>query len=611
MPPRWSTLPRWRPALGGALLFAVVALVFLPSLRDGFITYDDPVYVTQNPHVKAGLTAAGLAWALRSTEASNWHPLTWLSHMADVQLFGLEPWGHHLTSVLLHAFCAALLFAVLRRLTGSTGRSLLVAALFGLHPLHVESVAWISERKDVLSAACGMLVLWCYAHWAEARQARLAGAGAYYSLALLFLALGLLAKQMLVTLPCVLLLLDFWPLGRWKPASVRGRLGLVAEKLPFLALAAAAAGAALLAQGRGGAVQSVADFPLGLRAENALVTYCRYLGRCFWPTNLAVFYPDFGEAPPRWQWMAAAGFLIVVTAAAFLGRRRRPYLLVGWLWYLGTLVPVIGLVQVGGQSMADRYTYIPLIGIFIMAVWAAADVAAGWRLRPWARPAVATVAVGACLVVTCRQLSYWRDGATLFRHAAAVTTGNWVAHTNLGATLARLDPAASAAEFREAVRIISDVAEVHDRRGLALLRAPGQGAAAIAEFRRAEEIMPDLPAPHFHLATALGATPAGRTAAVAELRTVVRLDPDSAAAHFNLGYFLSASPAERDAAIAEYESAIRLQPGLYQARANLGALLAGIPGRRDDAVAQLREALAINPGLAEVRSLLGRLQAAP
>lgn len=629
-----------RPILLGALLFLVVAGVFLPAVTHDFITYDDPVYVTENAHVTGGLTWENVKWALRSTEASNWHPLTWISHMADCQLYGLHPWGHHLTNVLLHALNALLLFMALRKMTGALWQSLLVAALFGLHPLHVESVAWISERKDVLSTLFWMLALLAYG-----ARARRHGGWGLYGLTLLFFALGLTCKQMVITLPCVLLLLDYWPLRRWSGSTARARWAMVAEKIPFFALGAAASAVTLFAQSGGEAVATTDDFPLSVRVSNALLSYCRYLGKCLVPAKLAVFYPFFAEQPPIWETLLAVALLAAITAAAATLARQRPYLIVGWLWFAGTLVPVIGLVQIGGQSMADRYTYVPLIGVFMMAAWGAADAAACWRIGRTA-VAIAAGSLLACLaILTSRQLGYWRDGASLFRHAVAVTQDNWVAHANLYATLSKSSSSEATAEFQETVRILAAFAESHVKKGDAMERIPGRLPDAIKEFRTAIRVMPDLAGPHLRLGAALANTPAhiaeaidefraavrlkpdfaeahydlgialsgmpgGQAEAVAEYETVVTLEPGNFRAHYNLGFLLSRIPGRQDEAIAEYEEVIRLRPDNYQAHFNLGLTLMDVSGRQEDAVAQFEAALKLKPDLVRAREMIGRLRAA-
>ena len=598
------------PRVLAALLFLAVLGLFLPAASHGFITYDDPVYVTENPHVRGGITWAGLRWAFRSTEASNWHPLTWVSHMLDCQLFGLSPWGHHLTSALLHAASAAVLFAALRAMTGATGRSLLVAALFGVHPLHVESVAWVSERKDVLGGFFWMLSLWAYAHRAAPGGSGPRRGSRCLALAFAAFALGLLCKPTLVTLPCVLLLLDYWPLGRWSAATAPVRRALVLEKLPFFAASAAACAATLLAQGRGGAVASLEEFPLAARLGGAAIAYCRYLGKCFVPSGLSVFYPSSAQTPPPGEVLLAGLLLAAISAAALAGARRRPYLIVGWLWFLGTLVPVIGLVQVGGQSIADRYTYLPLIGVFVAVVWGAEEACRG-RLGGRLAPVLAAASAAALAALSARQLAFWADGTRLFEHALAVTGGdNWVAHANLSATYAKTSPDKAGAEYRETVRILAAMAEAHGRRGLELEKSPGRAPEAIREFRRAALILPSLPGPHRDLARALAR--AGRLPeAVAEFREAARLEPGSPEAHYNLGTALIGLPGGAAEAIGELREAIRLDPGFTLAHYNLGLLLAGIPGRSAEAIAELEAALLARPDLAGAREAIARLRGAP
>ena len=379
----------------------------------GFVNFDDPDYVAENPHVRGGITADGVRWAFTSGDAANWFPLTRLSHMLDVELFGLRAGWHHLVNVLIHALAALLLFGFLNRATQARWPSALAAFLFALHPLHVESVAWIAERKDVLSALFWFLALWAYVRGRK-------------WLVLAAFCLGLMAKLMIVTLPFVLLLMDVWPLRRPRAAS------LIWGKLPLFALSAAAAVATYLVQRESGAVQALEQFPLGLRIENALVTYLVYLLRTIWPARLAAFYP-YPAHIPLWQAALAAAPLAGITAAVLRLRRDRPYLAVGWLWFLGTLVPVIGLVQVGAQARADRYMYVPMAGLAIMLSWGIAELQ--WK---WA-PATAATFVAVCMALTAVQAGYWRSSETLFGHALDVTEGNYLAHHNLGVALAE-DP---------------------------------------------------------------------------------------------------------------------------------------------------------------------------
>lgn len=409
------------PLLLGGSLAILTVLAFLPSLANGFVLIDDPFYVTANREVLKGITREGLAWALTANVVNNWHPLTVLSHMLDVEVFGLAAAGHHLTSLLLHLASVLLLFEVLRRTTGALYRSALVAALFAVHPTRAESVAWVAERKDVLSGLFWMLALLAYVHYAR-RPSR-----GRYLLVALAMALGLAAKPMLVTLPCVLLLLDLWPLERRE----LGRL--ILEKIPLFVLSAASSLTTLHYQKT--SLAPLEALPWDLRFANAAVSYVAYLGKAFLPRDLAVFYP-FPQTIPLGQTLGAVALLAALTILAVRRVRESPWLLVGWLWFLGTLVPVIGLVQVGRQAMADRYTYLPCIGLFLAVVWGMAELV---ERRAALRPALAVCAVLAVLVLTALtqgQVRHWQDSVTLFRHALAVTGDNELARRGLDRALA-------------------------------------------------------------------------------------------------------------------------------------------------------------------------------
>jgi tetratricopeptide (TPR) repeat protein len=432
--------------LAGAIGAAALA-VYSAATGFGFVNLDDQTYVYANAKVLRGFSWDGLAWAFSSIQGSNWHPITWLSHMADVQVFGVEPGRHHLVSVLLHAANSALLFVWFRRATGSLWRSALVGVLFAVHPLHVESVAWIAERKDVLSTFFWLLAMFAYLEWVRYRGAL------RYALVIASFVLGLLAKPMVVTLPFALLLVDAWPLGRFggleqgKPFEWRRIGSLLREKIPLLALAAGVSVVTVVAQADV-AMSALADLPLGVRAANALVSCAAYLGNTFWPSGLAAFYPhpSIGGAPRSW-WVAAlsGGLLAAITGAAWSLRRRCPALPWGWLWFLGTLAPVIGIVQVGVQARADRYMYIPSIGILVAATWLAGTLAGASRARRIAVGAVSLLAVIALAVHARAQVETWRSSEALWRHAIAVTTRNWAAWAGLGDTLHE------AGRFQEAV----------------------------------------------------------------------------------------------------------------------------------------------------------------
>lgn len=617
-------------------LFMLTLAAFAPALTNGFVRYDDDDYVIENDHVRAGLTWDGVLWAFRSTEAANWHPLTRLSHMLDCQLFNLAPWGHHLTSIVLHGLSAALVFLVIRQLTGATWRSVAVALLFGLHPLRVESVVWVSERKDVLSMLFWLLAIWAYARYAQksavSSQWSVAGAdqtptrpgprttdyglqnirhvSPFYLLSLLSFAFGLMSKPMVVTLPFVLLLLDYWPLGRFHVHSSRSTLhaarGLLLEKSPFLAGSAVFSALTFAVQKHAEAV--LVGLPLTDRLANALVSYCRYLGKLFWPADLAVCYPWVGHWPLTTV-AAAAGLLLVISGVAIGLRRTQPHLLVGWFWYLGTLVPVIGLVQVGMQSMADRYSYIPSVGILLALVWAAQAAAAGFLLAcarqtryAVAAGAALTVAALACAVLTRQQIRLWKDTETLFRHALAVTQDNALAHDGLGIELLRRGQVDEAIRHaQKAVRLDPGDAEAHNNLGNALLMQ-GQIDSAIRHFQEATRLKPQFPDAHCNLGFALDKKGLVEEA-IRQLQEAIRLKPEFPVAHYNLGNAL-AKQGQSAEAIREYQETMRLKPDSALAHNNLGSQYLQ-QGQIDEAIRQFQEAIRLEPGYAEARYNLG------
>jgi tetratricopeptide (TPR) repeat protein len=482
-------LPGWAERLAFGLLAAAVLAAFGPSLGNGFVGYDDPGYVTRNPHVSAGLTGSGLAWAATAVAQSNWHPLTWASHMLDVTLFGLAPAGHHATSVLLHLANTLLLFHLLRRDTGRLGPSLLVAAVFGVHPLHVESVAWVSERKDVLST-----FFWLLALLAWGAYTRRPHAWRYGVVAALFVA-ALASKPMAVTLPITLLMWDVWPLRRWPAIGARRCL---VEKAPLVLLATLSAVITVHAQRAGASLVAAEQLTLGPRLCNAAVSYAVYIYKTLWPSDLAVFYPHPAGGSSSWTAAAAAGLLIAATVLAVRQRHVRPWLSVGWLWYMLTLLPVIGLVQVGLQARADRYMYVPMIGLLIALAWAIDEAAA--RRAPAGKIAAAASAVllVALAHATWRQVHVWKDGVTLWRHALAVTEGNFIAHNNLGVELDAVGRHEEAlAHYRETLRIkpgdrngTQNYAMACFGRGERHL-AQGDPEAALASFREGLTYRPD------------------------------------------------------------------------------------------------------------------------
>ena len=528
-------------------------MCFAPILRNGFIeVYDDEKYVTANPNVQRGLDATSLHWALTTTTASNWHPLTWLSHMADVSMSGMDPAGHHGQSLILHALSTALLFLVLERLTGHTGRSAMAAALFAVHPMRLESVAWVAERKDVLSGLLFMVVLWTYARYAaDPRPRRMAPVATA-------LALGLMAKPMLVTAPFILLLLDAWPLGRARTETWRR---LAVEKAPLFALSIVSCLVTLWAQRA--PIRSLQEFPFGLRIENAIVAYASYLKNSVWPAKLAVLYPHPGAGLETWKILLSLVVLGAITSLVVALRRSKPWLPVGWLWYAGMLVPVIGLVQVGQAGMADRYTYLPSIGLALMVCWSVPATAG-----------TAAAAGATALVLAAgswRQTRHWKDSVSLFTRAVEVTQDNGIAHANLGLALYRRGDAPSAIRhFQEAIRIFPRFVEPHTNLGVALTES-GRVAEGIAEHQRARAIDPSDPDVYNNLGAAYYRLQR-LDDAIESFRQAVHLKPDHAGATYNLGTALAAKGHWHEAASALRE-AVRLDPRNPSALANLAAVL--------------------------------------
>jgi len=564
------------------LLAAAVFLTYSRVLHFDFVTFDDPEYVTGNPHVQAGLSLAGVAWAFGSSAAGSWFPLTWLSHMVHCALFGLASGWHHFTNVWIHALSTLLWFAVLKRITGARSKSALVAFLFALHPLHVESVAWVCERKDVLSALFWVLTLWAYAGYVG-RPGR-----GRYILTLFLFCLGLMAKPMLVTLPVVLLLLDRWPFRR----GVR-----ILEKFPFFAASAAVSVVTYLVHQKAGALASFEVVPVAARVENALVSYAVYILKMVWPFNLAVFYP-YSQGSIVAPAVIAGIALGTITILVIRVLPRWPYLAVGWLWYLVTLVPVIGLIQAGAQARADRFTYIPMIGISIVVVWGVSEALAAW---PRIRLALAAAVCSACLVLTWLQVGYWRDSISLYQHAIDVTSDNYVARFNLASVLeAQGDSAGAVAQLRETVRIRPYFATAHAELGQLLARQ-GQPEEALGELQAAVRLKPDSADAHFRLGSVLGAL--GRPGdAAEEFSQTIRLQPENADAHYNLGIALAQGDKLAEAA-GEFRAAVRLRPDDADARFSLGITLARL-GRLDDAIVQLSEAVRIRPDFTEARQAL-------
>jgi tetratricopeptide (TPR) repeat protein len=532
------------------LLFLGTLTLYYPALQNGFVNYDDPNYVTSNREVQQGLTSRSVAWALTSTAEANWHPLTWLSHQLDVQLFGLRPAGHHAQSVLWHALNVSLLFLLLAKASGFVGRSAAVAALFAVHPLNVESVAWVAERKTVLCTFFFLVALAAYGWYVKKpRTTR------YLLVALLF-ALGLMAKPMVITLPFALLLVDFWPLQRF-PETPLSRL--VIEKIPLLALSAASAALTVYAQRAGGAVGSTELLPLAMRVKNAIYSYLTYVEKAVWPSRLAVFYPHPEASLALWKVLGAAVILITITAV-FWHLRERRYLLVSWLWFLGTLAPVIGIVQVGRQAWADRYAYFPLWGLFVIAVWLLSEAATRIKLSRAAQFAIASAVLLGYGVAAHIQIGYWRDSYSLFAHAVQVTSANPIAEGNLGSALMETRPDLAASHLERAIQLMPALSTAHYNLGT-LLHRQNDLDRALQEYQLALKYASD--------------------------------EHEAAETHNNLGVLFH-QLGRRDEAAAEFTAAIALNP--YEPNSFIGrGLIEHEEGKLDAALQDFTRAAQIAP----------------
>jgi hypothetical protein len=555
----------------GASLVAVTALVYSASLENGFVNFDDDKYVFANSHVQQGLSLANVAWAFRSTECANWHPLTWLSLELDTTLFGPEPWGYHITNLLLHCTNTTLLFYVLEKMTGALGRSALVAAFFGLHPLHVESVAWVSERKDVL---CGLFFLLGLVAWlryvVQPNWRR-------YGLVLLMLAAGLMAKPMLVTFPCVVLLLDWWPFGRWSMAAEASDLRqgaglwrqtldpqpwqrLVLEKLPSFGLVVASSIVTYCVQHQGGAMRSTEQLPPAERLINTPVAYLAYISKTFCPVGLAVYYPHPEGAGSLAEAIVGVVALLAVSSLAVIRARRWPYLFVGWFWWLGMLVPTIGLVQVGSQAYADRYMYLPMIGLLLAVVWSGHALADCCRFPRWLVPMLTAFSLVVCAALSCRQIGFWHDGVSLWRRAVEKAAPNAVAFNSLGVALLERG------ELPEAIFWLEKALELSPQDERAHLNL----AHALIKLRRPGESM-------------------------VHYRAALHVDPTNPVANFNLGLLLEAE-GDTDGAFEHYHRALQADPDDWKVHLQMGKLLF----RRGDVVGaeqELAEAARLNPKL--------------
>jgi tetratricopeptide (TPR) repeat protein len=585
-----------------SLLIVTTFFVFWAARSFDFVNYDDQDYVTANPHVQSGLSWSNLKWAFTSGHASNWHPLTWLSHQLDRELLGVNPGPQHLVNVVFHALNAGLLFLVLRQLSGAHWRSALVSALFALHPLRAESVAWISERKDMLSAFFLFLTLGAYGRYAAPKELQTKPQNRlfWYGVSLACFALGLMCKPMVVTTPFLLLLLDYWPLGRLNDANFRSQtIRLIVEKIPFFLLTATSCVITYFVQRSGGAIST--SLPFGDRAANALVSYIRYIVKTIWPHNLSVLYPHPGQWP-AWEVAVAAILLTTLTVGALLQIRRRPYLLVGWFWFLGGLVPVIGVVQVGIQSMADRYTYLPSIGLFVIFSWALGEAV---ERRPLLRPtavAAASLAIGICGLLCFHQIQFWRDSQTLFQRAVDVTSNNYLAYNNLGYFLwGRGQPEQAKENYIKSIAINPLYPDALNNLGFALA-GEGKYGEAIRYYLAALRVSPGQSEIHNNLGNSYSEL-GHLNEAIEQYGIVLSQKPDHADANNNLGIAL-AMQGKFEQALEHFDAAIRSRPGYASAHSNRGNTLAALH-RVADAVVEYQVSLRLNPQDAQAHNNLG------
>jgi protein O-mannosyl-transferase len=603
----------WATVCVCIVLAVLTWVVFGQTLWHDFINYDDPHYVYQNAKVTKGLTPSGIIWAFTHVHSLNWHPLTTISHMLDCQLYGLRAGAHHFTNVLLHTFAAILLFVALQQMTGALWRSVFVAAVFAIHPLRVESVAWVAERKDVLSGVFFMLTLLAYV-----RYVRAPSIGRYLVVAVV-LAFGLMSKAMLVTLPFVLLLLDYWPLRRIageRPGAGRQLLRLITEKTPLIALSAASSVVTLLVQK--GAVGWTEQLPVWPRINNAVVSYVLYIWQMLWPVKLSVFYPHPEDRLPVWEILLCVLLLTGLTVTAIALRKQRPYFVTGWLWYVGMLVPVIGLVQVGWQGRADRYTYLPQIGLYILITWSIFDFTAAWHRQRAILAATAMIIVGALAWCAWIQTGYWRDSETLFKHALAVTSNNDVAENNLGIVYlqnGRLDEAISLLQAAVALRPENSPAQ--ENLAKALLQK-GQVADALIHYRKLSELQPDNVEMHNIVGTVL--VQQGRIReGIEEWQKVLSIEPDNGNAMSNLAWVFATAPDDslRDGAKAVQlaREALRISGDRIPIIFRTLAAAYAETGRFSEAIQTAQHGIELansqgNPGLAaELQSTIGLYEA--
>lgn len=622
------------------LLVIITVAVYWPVLKYDFTNYDDDKYITDNPPVQAGLTLSSIIWAFTKIHESNWHPLTWLSHMLDAQVYGPNAMGHHLTNLLFHVANVLLLYIVFMLMTGCVWKSGFVASLFAIHPLHVESVAWIAERKDVLSTFFWLLTMLAYIRYASCRRI-----GRYIPIVVLF-ALGLMSKPMLVTLPFVLLLMDYWPLcrttfsdgwgfcvhnGKDEATSLKrgvgdrrkfrhvrakfsGNMSLVWEKTPLFLMTLASCIVTFYAQKTQGSVQSFEFYPLGVRIANSFAAYVGYIRKMFWPTDLACFYPHPGRDLPMWKPLWG---IIVLAGVSYLVWRlasRRPYLAVGWLWYLGTLIPVIGFIQVGMQAMADRYTYIPLIGLFIIIAWGVPELigCSGTsgkveeleKARQTIIAFAACTAVAALMVGTWFQVGYWKNSITLFERALAVTENNDTAHNNLGIALAWQGHLHEAIpHYKRALEISPLYGDAHGNLANAYAQLEMYDDA-IREYKEVLKLNPNDPRAYYNLGNVLAAQGKAKEA-LENYSRALGIKQDDAGAHLSIGKML-ADQGKYEEALVEYRKAIELKPSFAEAHYNMGLALKRL-GRLDEAIKAYREAVRFKPEYPEALNNLGNV----
>ena len=601
----------------GSLKFIICIFLVISTLAvywqvkdHEFINYDDDVYITSNLNVQTGLTRESVYWAFTTSHFSNWHPVTWLSHMLDYEVYGERPKGHHLTSLFFHIATALILFIVLSRMTGELWRSGFVAAMFAFHPLNIESVAWVAERKNVLSTLFWLITMWAYIHYTEKPSIK------SYSLVSLFFVLGLMTKPMLVTLPFVLLLLDYWPLRRFKFLQVRDSsailekniakesefLRLVLEKIPLFLLAVASSIVTFIVQKTGGALNAMETISLSARLNNAMSSYVKYLGKMMWPEKLAVLYPHPENTISAWEGILCGTALLGITIISIRLVRKAPYFVVGWFWYLGTFVPVIQIVQTGVHQMADRYAYVPLIGIFIVIAWGVPELISKWRCKEKVLSISAGVVIFVLMVVAWVQVGHWKNSITLFKHAISVTENQYpsfaIAYDNLGIALAKKgDVGEAITHYKTAIKINPNYANTYNNLGVVLARQENL-EEAITHYKTAIKIAPNFAKAYNNLGHALGKK-GDIGAAITHYKTAIKINPNFSIAYDNLGIALG-QKGDIDAAITHYKTAIKINPNSAETYNNLGTGLAQ-QGSLKEAINYFQEALRLKPDLISAR----------